>query len=108
MISPRRWTVRDSRNNLIYLTEERWQHILDGHPEMEPYESELEMTIKRGARFQDVLNPQKYRYVKDFDNLPYGNNHIVAIVLFRFQQGNNGYPMIPNNYIVTAFSKYIP
>ncbi len=33
------WTQRDRFGNEIYLTEERWAHIidLDNHPEVEPF-----------------------------------------------------------------------
>jgi hypothetical protein len=34
------------------------------------------------------------------------NTHIVAIVLFRFREGDGGRP-VPNNYIVTAYQKEI-
>jgi hypothetical protein len=30
----RRRTERDPFGNFVYLTDERWQHIMDGHPEM--------------------------------------------------------------------------
>jgi hypothetical protein len=104
----KRWSVHDAYSNPIYLTEERWEHIIDpdNHPEMEAYEFSLELTIKQGQRKQDSLNPQKYRYVCSFDDLPYGNTHIVAIVLFRFWQNESG-QIVPNNYIVTAYQKYL-
>ena len=74
------------------------------HPEMVHYEEHLKETIESRQRRQDGLNPQKYRYVKAFADLPEDNTHIVAIVLFRFRQGDDGKP-IPNNYIVTAYRK---
>ena len=101
-----RWITRDRYGNEIYLTEERWQHIIEdfNHPELEDYEDELLDTIQSGRRTQDTLNPQKYRYGKRFNNLPEDNTHIVAIVLFRFNEDEQGRP-IPNNYIVTAYMK---
>ncbi len=30
----RRWTVEDHYGNEIYLTEERWEHILEKHDEL--------------------------------------------------------------------------
>jgi hypothetical protein len=36
--------------------------------------------------------------------MPEGNTHMVAIVLFRFSQGDDGKPN-PNNYIVTAYMR---
>ena len=48
----RRWVVRDGYGNDIYLTQERWQHIVApmGHPEMSDYEEHLKETIRSGRR----------------------------------------------------------
>jgi hypothetical protein len=104
----RRWTTKDRYENEIYLTEERWQHIIEdiNHPELEDYEDHLLETIQTGRRKQDTLNPQKYRYSKEFGDLTEDNTHIVAIVLFRFNEDEQGRP-ISNNYIVTAYMKEI-
>ncbi|MEA1933977.1 MAG: hypothetical protein U9N60_06055 [Thermodesulfobacteriota bacterium] len=108
MIPGRRWAVRDRYGNEIFLTHERWEHIVEpfNHPEMEAYEERLKETIRAGKRKQDSLNPQKYRYVKVFDGLAEDNTHIIAIVLFRFSEGQAGKP-VTNNYIVTAYQKEI-
>jgi hypothetical protein len=108
MTNGRRWMVRDRRGNEIYLTQERWDHIIgpNNHPEMEFYEEQLQETIRLGERKQDSLNPQKYRYSRAFDQLAEDNTHIVAIVLFRFGQSEGGEP-VRNNYIVTAYQKEI-
>lgn len=104
----KRWAVRDRYGNEIYMTDERWHHIIEpvNHPEMSTCESLLRETIHTGRRSQDPLNPQKYRYVKAFDGLVEGNTHIVAIALFRFSEGARGEP-VPNNYVVTAYQKVI-
>ncbi|MCL4303488.1 MAG: hypothetical protein KJ077_47820 [Anaerolineae bacterium] len=106
MVAQRRWTVRDRYGNDIYLTQERWEHIVQplNHPEMLAYETHLKETIQSGQRKQDLLNPQKYRYLKEIANLAEDNTHLVAIVLFRFNEGEEGKPT-PNNYIVTAYQK---
>ena len=103
MTEPIRWTVQDRYGNSIYLTQERWEHIIESinHPEIEDYEAELKVTVQSGTRKQDTLNPQKYRYSKEFDNLPADNTHIVAIVLFRLQESGIG-EIESNNFIVTA------
>jgi len=108
MTTGRRWTVRDRDGNQIYLTEERWEHIIEpiNHPEMVDYEAHLKAVIRSGRRKQDSLNPQKYRYSHAFADLVADNTHIVAIVLFRFSEGEDGKPM-PNNYIVTAYQKAV-
>lgn len=61
------------------------------------YENELRKTIRSGRRKQDALNPQKYRYVKAFDNLAEFNTHIVAIALFRFTEDEHWTPL-PNTH----------
>jgi hypothetical protein len=108
MIQSHRWIERDRYGNEIYLTEERWEHITEptNHPEILECEDEIRKTIRVGKRKQDTLNPQKYRYMKAFDNLVENNTHIVAIVLFRFIEDDNGM-LLPNNYIVTAYQKEI-
>ncbi len=106
--SGKRWTVHDRDGNSIYLTQERWSHIVDenNHSEMLAYEEHLQLTLKRGRRRQEPLNPRKYRYYHPFDNLPDDVNHIVAIVLFGYDIDEHG-QTIPNNYVATAFFKHI-
>ena len=108
MIAGKRWTVRDRGGREIYLTQERWEHIIDphNHPEMSAYEEQLKETIGSGTRQQDPLNPLKHRYVKAFDGLVEDNTHIVAIVLFKFSANEAG-ALLPNNYLVTAYQKAI-
>lgn len=108
MAAGRRWGVHDRGGREIYLTDERWAHIIDphNHPEMSAYEEQLKETIRSGAREQDSLNPLKYRYVKAFEDLAEDNTHIVAVVLFRFREDEAG-SLLPNNYIVTAYQKAI-
>ena len=106
--SGKRWTVQDRDGNFVYLTEERWQHIIGdkNHPEMEDYEEYLKTTIKKGRRRQEPLNPRKYRYYHSFDNLSYDFNHIVVIVLFSYDIDEHG-KAISNSFVVTAFFKHI-
>ena len=108
MTAGRRWVVCDRYGNDIYLTDEPWEHITEptNHPEMSAYEEHLGETIQSGRRKQDSLNPQKYRYIRAFDDLAEDNTHIIAIVLFRFSEGAEG-DLVPNNYVVTAYQKEI-
>ena len=107
-LTGKRWTLQDRYNNLIYLTEERWQHIIDAlnHPEISDYEDYLKLTIQQGRRRQEPLNPRKYRYYHPFDDLPDDVNHIVVIVLFGFDINESG-QTVSNNYVATAFFKHI-
>lgn len=102
----KRWTVQDRQGNLIYLSQERWEHILQGHPEMAEFEEHLQTVVKRGKRRQEPLNPRKYRYTHPFDDLPDEHNHIVVIALFGFDVDERG-ETTPNNFIATAFMKHI-
>ncbi|MBI3651767.1 MAG: hypothetical protein HY231_12175 [Acidobacteria bacterium] len=106
MADGKQWSVFDSWQNQIYLTEERWQHILAHHPEMAAYEAELQATVKKGQRQPDLLSPQKYRYSMAFENLEADNTHLVAMVLFRHRDSETGIPT-PNNYVVTAYQKAV-
>ena len=105
MSTGRRWTIEDGDGNPVYLTDERWEHILEGHPEMSGHERELQDAIRTGTRSQDSLNPQKYRYRRAFRGLADDNTHLEAVVLFRYadQEGR----LVPNNYVVTAYLKEI-
>jgi hypothetical protein len=108
MIEGRRWIEQDRYGNEIYLTEERWEHIVSptNHPEMSDYENELRETIRTGRRKQEVLNPQKYRYSKEFDNLTAKNTHIVAVIFLRFFEDEKGV-LLANNFIVTVYQKKV-
>lgn len=104
----KRRIVQDHYGNSIYLTQERWEHIINvnNHPEIEDYEEHLKTTIRRGRRRQEPLNPRKYRYYHHFEDLPDHVNHIVAIVFLSFEIDQIG-RTLPNNYVVTAFFKHI-
>jgi predicted nucleotidyltransferase len=106
--SGKRWILQDRYDNVIYLTEERWQHIIDAfnHSELADYEDYLKITIQQGRRRQEPLNPRKYRYYHSFDDLPDDVNHIVVIVLFGFDINESG-QTVPNNYVATTFFKHI-
>lgn len=108
MVEGRRWLVYDRLGNPIYLTNERWEHIIDpnNHPEMADWEDALKETIATGTRKQDSLNPRKYRYSKAFARLAEDNTHIVAIVLFSFIEDEGG-QLVENNYAVTAYQKEV-
>ena len=56
------------------------------------YEEHLKVTVASGQRRQGSFNPQKYRHAKAFADLPENNSHIVAVVLFRFRQEDDGKP----------------
>lgn len=102
----RKWTVQDRYGNTIYLTEERWHHILELRPELEPLLHKFLETIRTGRRKQDALVPNEYRYFKQFDELLPENNHIIVVVTFKTQLDEAG-NYAPNNFVVTGWAKYI-
>ena len=85
-------TVRDRRGHRIELTDERWFHIVTYHPELEDCREDVLETIRKGRRRQDALEPEKYKYIKRFDDLPMGYTHLVVVV-----------KMIRNNFVLTAY-----
>jgi hypothetical protein len=48
--SEQKWTVYDRYGNTVYLTAERWQHILESRPELEPHFNDVLDTLRTGAR----------------------------------------------------------
>ena len=102
----RKWTIQDRHGYTIYLTEERWQHILESRPELEPYFEQFLETIRTGRRKQDALLPNEYRYYKYFDELKPDNNHLVVIVIFKMSLDEYG-KYASNNFVVTGWAKYI-
>jgi hypothetical protein len=101
-----RWEIQDRFGNKIYMTEERWLHILESRPELEPFLDHFLETVRTGHRKQDGLIPNEYRYYKLYDELLPENNHLVAIVIFKTQLDEQG-NYVPNNFVVTGWAKYI-
>jgi hypothetical protein len=95
--------VRDRWGNPIYLTDERWEHILEFHEEMVDFRDELLTSLKQGRRGQEQLDPSVYTYFHPFDYLPGENTHIIAIVKFA-SQSTSGQEE-PNNFVLTAYQK---
>jgi len=62
--------VTDRWGNRITLTDERWQHIIEWHPELEEFQEEVLETIRRGRRRQDPMDQQKYKYIRRVEGLP--------------------------------------
>jgi hypothetical protein len=90
--------VRDTIGHAIYLTDERWRHICDDHPEMRRYRKEVLETVRRGRRFQDSIRPDIYLYYRDYGGLPQQNTTIVVVVCFGFAPDGR-----ENNFVITAY-----
>jgi hypothetical protein len=98
----RKWFVRDREGREIYLTEERWQHIVTGHPELREHLDEVLATLRQGYRRQQLHDPQVYVYRKAYDVLCPPFNGILVVVAFRFQADGDGRGQ-SNNFVVTAW-----
>lgn len=90
--------VADGFGHEIYLTDERWQHIVDEHPEMEGFEQRVLDTLRLGRRFQDSVRPDVFLYSRDCPDLPAGNTTIVVVVRFGVRPDGGA-----NNFVLTAY-----
>lgn len=79
----RRWTVRDRAGREIYLTAERWQHIVSRHRVLAGHLDDVLNTLRLGHRRQDALQPFKYFYHRRCETLPGYYNSIIVVVLYR-------------------------
>ncbi len=98
-----RETVIDRYGNEIYLTDERWRHVVRQHAEMLNYKSHLLKTLCDGKRKQHHLELDVFVYTKRFNDLKPGMSHVVVIVKFGFK--SKGAVGIPNNFVLTAYQK---
>ncbi len=98
-------TAVDRYGHDIYLTDERWRHIIEQHPEMINYKPHLVRTIRDGKRNQHHLQLDTFVYTKRFDDLPRGMTHVFVIVKFGFINLQDG--SVSNNFVLTAYQKKI-
>lgn len=97
-----RETVQDRLGNEIYLTDERWGHILELHDEMDGYREHVFTTLRTGRRQQDAFDPSKYTYMKPFSDLPPDFTHVVVVVKFSRRENLRGNEQA-NNFVLTAY-----
>ncbi len=90
--------VTDGLGHEIYLTDERWQHIVDEHPEMEGCEDQLLDTVRLGRRFQDSVRPDVFLYHRDYVDLPHGNTTVVVVARIGVRPDGTA-----NNFVLTAY-----
>ena len=104
MPSGKLWTQRDRFGNDIYLTHERWRHIIDpdNHPEAEPYLGRVRETIRLGRRRQDPYDPHGYQYYRAVPDLPDDNTHVVVWVRFRWHTDPDG-TVREEKFVTTAY-----
>lgn len=102
-----RWNVTDRHGRPIYMTQERWRHIIAKHPELEEHLDDVVTTLRAGRRRQSKRDPQTYVYRHACDSLPAPYNYIVVAVAFRWRESPDGITE-PNNFVVSAWGQYIP
>lgn len=90
--------VQDRYGNTIYLTDERWQHIVKAHYQLKGRRAEVVSTIRSGKRRQDPAVLDKFYYKKRVHFLD-RFSAIEVVVLFRWQKDQT------NNFVVTAYPK---
>jgi hypothetical protein len=102
------WTQRDRFGNEIYLTRERWAHIIDpdNHPEVAPYYEHVAETIRLGRRSQDPYDSNGYQYYRSFSDLPDENTHLVVCVRFRWRVAPNG-TVQEEKFVTTAYFQFV-
>lgn len=100
------WQAQDRYGNLIYMTEERWQHALEKRPWLADHFDDVIDTLRFGRRQQDPLNANKYKYYWPLPQLEPDFNHLVVIVLFRTAENRAG-QQISNNYVVNVWAVYL-
>jgi hypothetical protein len=101
-----KWTAKDRYGNKVYLTRERWEHLLRYHTELSGLLDGLLDTLRKGRRTQDPLDPHKYKYHRRCDTLPFDYNTIVVVVKFSTHIRADG-GFVPNNFVITAWGAYI-
>lgn len=102
------WTESDRYGNAIYLTWERWAHIVDpdNHPEVEPYFDRIQETIRSGRRQQDIYDANAYQYFRPFPNLPDQNTHLIVCVRYRWPINPDG-SIREEKFVTTAYFQHL-
>lgn len=97
-----RQSTYDRLGNEIYLTDERWTHIIETHDEMRPYREYIFEALRAGRRSQDAFDPSKYKYTKEFPDLPEAFTHVIVVVKFSRRMDQQGTEQI-SNFVLTAY-----
>ncbi len=55
------WEVHDRYGHRIYMTAERWDHVLQQRPWLAEHIADVLETLRQGRRKQDPMDPTKYK-----------------------------------------------
>ena len=107
MTSRKAWTEVDRYGNAIYLTWERWEHIIDpdNHPEAETFWDQLGETIRLGRRRQDAYDTNAYQYFRSYPDLPDQSTHLVVCARFRWPTNPDG-SVREEKFVTTAYFQF--
>ena len=72
--------IRDRRGATVELTDERWTHICQAHPELAGYQKQVLDTIRLGSKSQDPLDPALWKYSRSWVDLPENFTHLIVVV----------------------------
>ena len=100
------WEVRDRYGNKVYMTRERWEHVLERRPWLDDLRAEVVDTVRRGRRKQDPLDSAKYKYYRSCRDLLPEYNHLVVVVRFG-ERIDERQQVVANNYVLTAWPVFI-
>lgn len=79
-----RGEVQDRYGNTFSLTNERWEHIIENHPELEGLHDKVLNAVRSGARTRDLLSLDTFYCNKNFLNLLEDFDEIEVVVVFRW------------------------
>ncbi len=83
------FTKKEKFNRLIRLTKERWQHIVERHPEIKKHLKKIQSTIQNpDLVVKNQYNQSERYYHKYFKSL---KNYLIVIIEYK------------ENFIITAF-----
>jgi len=99
-----RWIVTDRAGREIYLTQERWDHILSTHFELAERREDVLNTVRFGRRKQARRESQTFLYYRRVKDLPEPYDTIVVVVAFRYKSLPGSNEMVVNNFVVTAWA----
>jgi hypothetical protein len=99
----KRWTVTDRQGREIYLTQERWEHIISKHSELSGRLEDVLTTIRLGRRKSSKRNPQTFLYSRRNESLPEPYDTILVFVAFRYTYLPGSNQQVANNFVTTAW-----